>query len=331
VVVQEWPRGIKLKVRAEKGQNKKPAKRGIVSDFSRSASRRLGWAYSQGPWVGMLTLTYPKAEPVTYEQFAHDRHLLLLGLKKQGVRYLWVLEWQRRGVPHLHIWVDRDLETEFVETKSVRRNLSDGICQTESVRRKLSDKICPAWQRVMTHWLKIIGENDNPSAVAVALHPMTWCPWEVRVGNNYAAKYADKREQKGLPVGIEHFGRWWGVSRDTICPAYETEVDEETVNVKTGEVVRAVAIRRQIGRALRAWFPKRKKHKRNPQQGVTVALRDEKKAAILRILGFYLGEDPMQTQKTKTPDLESWSYRSQRSLARHMQYLREAAKGGGKK
>jgi len=182
----------------------------------------------------------------------------------------------------------------------------------------------------MAHWLKIIGENGNPKAVAVALHPMTWCPWEVRVGNNYAAKYADKREQKGLPVGIEHYGRWWGVSRDTIAPAYETEVDEETVNVKTGEVVRSVTIRRQLHRALRAWFPKRKKHKRNPQTGITVALRDEKKAAFLRILAFYLGLDPMETQKTKTPDQESWSYRSQRSLARHMQCLREAEKGAAK-
>lgn len=331
MVVQEWARGVKITVRSPKGEKTRPAKRGKISEFSRAAARRLGWAYSQGPWVGMMTLTYPDAKPVEYEEFARDRGLLLDYLRKRGIKYLWVLEWQRRGVPHLHIWVDQNLSDKICQTKSVRRKLSDKIWQTKSVRQNLSDENCQEWKDIICRWLAIIGANDNPAAVSVGLHDKTWCPWEVRVGNNYAAKYADKREQKGLPVGIEHYGRWWGVSRDTIKPAYTTEVDEETVSVKTGEVVRAVTIRRQIGRALRAWFPKRKKHKRNSLQGMTCALREEKKAAILRILAFYLGADPMETQKTKTPDQESWSYRSQRSLARHMQYVREAAKGGGKK
>lgn len=331
MVVQEWPRGVKIKVRSPKGEKTRPAKRGRVSEFSPDAARRLGWAYSQGPWRGMLTLTYPGGEPVTYEEFACHRHRILLHLKARGIRYLWVLEWQRRGVPHLHIWVDRDMETETVTTETVRQKLSDRIRQTEFVRQKMTDKKCPQWKDAICQWLRIIGANDNEKAVKVGLHPMSWCAWEVRVGNNYAAKYANKREQKGLPTGIEHFGRWWGVSRGTIQPSYATEVDEEVVNVKTGEVVRSVSIRRQLHRALRAWFPNRKKHKKNSQSGLTVALREGYKAEILRILAYYLGPDPMQTQKTKSPDQESWAYRSQRSLARHLQMKRESEKGADRK
>ena len=269
MVVQEWARGIKITVRATKGENKRPAKRGKVGAFSTTAARRLGWAYSQGPWVGMITLTYPGGVPVTYEEFARHRHAFLVRLKRQSVKYLWVLEWQRRGVPHLHVWVDRDLETETVKTETVRRKLTDRIRQTKTVRQNLTDETCPQWKDIICHWISVIGATENEDAYKVGLHPKTWCAWEVRVGNNYASKYANKREQKGLPTGIEHYGRWWGVSRDTIAPHYETEVDEEAVSVETGEVVRAVTIRRQIKRALCSWFPKRKKHKRNSQQGLT--------------------------------------------------------------
>jgi len=327
MVVQEWPRGIRIKIRTPKGEKKAPSKRGTISQFSRDAARRLGWAYSQGPWVGMITLTYPGAEPVTHEEFANHRNAVLESLKRRGIKYLWVLEWQGRGVPHLHIWVSQNLTDRTCQTKNVRRNLSNRICQTEYVRRKLTDGNCPEWMRVAAHWLNVIGEADNEKAVAVALHPKTYLDWEIRVGNNYASKYADKREQKGLPNGIKSYGKWWGVSRDTICPAYETEVEEETVNVKTGEVVRAVTIRRQIGRAFRTWFPNLKKHKKNSQTGIGRALRDEKRNAVLRILAFYLGEDPMQTQKTKTPDQQRYEYRQVMSLARHVQNVRESERG----
>jgi len=324
MVVEEWPRGIRIKVRAPKGEKTRPAKRGKISEFSRSAARRLGWAYSQGPWQSMITLTYPSPEPVTHEEFTAHRKAVCRLLKQMGIKYLWVLEWQRRGVPHLHIWLSQNLSDKTCPTKLVRQNLSDKIRQTEYVRQNLSDKTCQAWKRVAARWLDAIGESDNIAAVKVALHDKTCLPWEVRVGNNYASKYADKREQKGLPAGIECYGRWWGVSKDTIAPAYTTEVDEITVCTKTGEEVRAVAIRRQIGRAFRAWFPNLKKHKKNSQTGICRALRDTKREAILRILGFYLGEDPMQTQKTKTPDQQSWGYRADIALARHMQYIRES-------
>jgi len=329
MVVQEWRRGIKIKVRAAKGEKKKPAKRGRVSDFSRDSARRLGWAYSQGPWKGMLTLTYPGSVPVEYSEFHRHKKNLLKTLDRNGVKYLWVLEWQRRGVPHLHIWVSQDLSDKICPTKTVRRYLSDKICLTESVRQKLTDGNCPAWRGVMLHWLHLIGESTNQAAFNVAMHEKTYCPWEVRVGNNYAAKYADKREQKGLPVGIEHYGRWWGVSRGVIAPHYQTEVDEETVNTKTGEVIRASSIRRQIHRALRAWFPNRKKHKKNSLTGLTVALMETKKAAILRILSLYLGPDPMETQKTKAPDQHTYGWRADTALARELQRIRES-RGGTK-
>jgi len=275
VVVQEWARGIKIKVRSPKGENRKPAKRGRVSEFSRSAARRLGWAYSQGPWVGMLTLTYPNSRPVEYTEFKRHRDLLLKKMQRSGIKYLWVLEWQRRGVPHLHVWVSQNLSDRNCPTETVRQKLSDRIRPTETLRQNLSDGNCPEWRMYMLHWLNIIGERDNQAAHNVAMHDLSWTSWEVRVGNNYAAKYATKREQKGLPVGIEHYGRWWGVSRNTIAPHYQTEVDEEITNVKTGEITRAVVIRRQIHRALRAWFPNRKKHKKNRRKRLQKRRQEE--------------------------------------------------------
>jgi len=268
MVLQTWERGVSIKWPTGSEPDRPRGDRKKITEFTERASKALGWAYSQGPWQGMVTLTYADPQPVPQEEFSKHRHNFLKHLQRQGIAYLWVLEWQKRGTPHLHVWVDQ--------------YLTDG-----------------RWQKAMEHWLKLIGESDNPKARKVALHPMTWCPWDVRAGNNYASKYGQKRSQKGLPVGIDSYGRWWGVTRGIIKPRTSSDVGEEVVNQTTGEVHRATTVSRQCIHALRHWFPNLKKHKKSSRKGFSRALQESKHAAILRILSFYTGDVRIESQITQ--------------------------------
>lgn len=54
-----------------------------------------------------ITLTISTVKPITGEQWKKLREALLARLRRAGVvRFHWVTEWTRRGVPHLHMWVE---------------------------------------------------------------------------------------------------------------------------------------------------------------------------------------------------------------------------------
>jgi len=272
--------------------DRRPAKRGSVSDFSANSRRNLAWAYSQGPWVGMLTLTYPGAEAISKDETKSHLNAFLQHLRRHDIRYLWILEFQRRGQIHYHVWVSRPLieTTDTVTGDKIRR--------------------CFPWRSLMISWLRIIGESDNPKARAVALHPASYCPWTVRVGNNYAAKYAEKRSQKGLPTGIDTVGRWWSRSRGMSEPNYMLHMDESTETVKT----ESVQFRRQFHKYLCRQFPARQKLYWTPRQGIRVALNEDHMRQLQRLLLYYLGPD-LETAHTCTPDTPSYAFRA--AMSRH--------------
>jgi len=265
----------------------KPGKRGKIEKFSQSSRRNLAWKYSQGPWLGMLTLTYP-TDP-TKEDAKRHLHAWLQVLARRGLRYLWVLEFQRRGTPHFHVWIDADV--------------ADKI-RCDRLRRSFN------WRTLMVAWLRIIGEAKNDKARKVALHPFSWCPWEIRVGNNYAAKYADKICQKQLPERYDGFGRWWATTRNVV----------QTRSVKIEERAETVQFRRNVIRYMERRFPSTKRAFRTPDRGFRLALDPAGMLDVERLAILSFGLDLWdQTQwKIHVPDRNSYSLRCALSQGRHL-------------
>lgn len=285
--VELWPRGVRMIVRG-RPQKKRPSKRGLVDEFSPNSRRNLAWAYAQGPWCGMLTLTYPGSEIIPKNETKSHLNAFLQHLRRRDIGYLWIMEFQRRGQVHYHVWVSRNLSerTDIVTADKIRRHFP--------------------WRRLMLSWLAIIGEAENEKAKRVALHPASYCQWEVRVGNNYAAKYADKRRQKGLPAGVDTMGRWWARSRKLSEPNYRTEFDEGA-DAKT--------CRRVVHKYLCRVFKGRKNLFWTPNQGIRVSLNEKHHENVCRVLIYYLGS--MLDGRPRTgPDTPSQSYREAMSTHR---------------
>lgn len=240
--------------------------RGEVKQFSDRSRDRLSWIYSQGPWVSMLTLTYHEEWPSDGRESKRQLQTVLQMLRDKSIHYLWVLEWQSRGVPHYHIWMDR--------------RFPDVPAWQDDGRN--------SWRNIMRAWLKATGQINDEKACKFGFHQSSYVDWEVKVGNNYAAKYADKQTQKGLPPGVERYGRWWGCSYGVSKPTESVHIPEQTADIAWR--TDCTSMRRQVQRAF-ARFRGKEQKKRNSIKGFRQALRPEWKHNIDRLIRYILGED----------------------------------------
>jgi hypothetical protein len=135
----------------------------------------------------LVTLTY-HAETESWEdadgrnlrvvrRSKHDLNRFLNCLRRELGQYLWVQEFQSRGVVHYHV-----------------------LCEGE-----------PSHERVTWAWLRATGEwrDEHATKHAVKVDPVRG-DREVR---SYVGRYLGKGRQKTLPAGIDGAGRWWGRSR----------------------------------------------------------------------------------------------------------------------
>jgi len=260
MVVQEWPRGIRVK--QSQGKQIGGGTRGRVVDLSTGSRANMAWVYVQGPWRSMLTLTYHESFPDGRTSKA-QLNTWLQHLRQRGIKYLWVLEWQGRGFPHYHVWMD----AEFRDCP-LWEDESDG----------------KSWRPLMMHWLNITKQNVNQKTIDFALHQKTYCPWEVRAGNNYASKYASKQDQKGLPMGVDSYGRWWGASVGINKPIRQIEIPEfSDIPEEKDNLTKTVKFKRDAKRALEHWSTHPPK-KRRTLSGFSAVLRENRKNDICRIL-----------------------------------------------
>jgi hypothetical protein len=170
--------------------NTQGALRSEITMFSRKSRQRLAFVAANTSKVfrTMITLTYPAEFPTDgLEVKRHLREFLRFLRKDWGnPSYLWFLEWQKRGAPHVHILVDKPLPGDREETKWAR------------------------W-RIAATWFQIVDSHD-------ARHFAAGTRTE-RVRNpdgaaHYAVKYACKPHQKCVPKGYRNVGRMWGHSAD---------------------------------------------------------------------------------------------------------------------
>jgi hypothetical protein len=151
-------------------------------------------------WADLLfvTLTYPGEQAPEFqprEGWVVKRHFKALCLRFQrefGVplQATWKLEFQRRGVPHLHLAM-----------------VPPGCCKMQIDEMKYGLDVFRKW--LAEAWFEIVGSGseDHRRAGTSAEFFKSRSPQWYFTG--YTA--SDKGHQHEVPIEFSHPGRWWGV------------------------------------------------------------------------------------------------------------------------
>jgi hypothetical protein len=174
--------------------------RGRIGGWSEASARRLAFvaANVDSEFKSLLTLTY-RARAETWECDADrnrriiqraqaDRHRFLRCLADELGAYLWVREFQSRGVVHYHVISERQVTQE---------RATEAWCRASG---QLGDAA------VMRHGVRVDAIRSQGGALS------------------YLARYLGKERQKQLPPGVEGAGRWWGRSRSLSLAALDEVV-----------------------------------------------------------------------------------------------------------
>lgn len=189
VAVQVYRNDVVV-VRNGRGPDVVDAPRGEIAYFSRKSRQRLAFVAANTDVVfkTMITLTYPREYPSDGRSVKRHFNAFLTWLRRECGKpsYLWFLEFQRRGAPHIHLLVDWPLP----------------------LRRKPKSQFR---FRVSATWYRLVASGDPRHLAAGTRSERIRLPDGAA---RYAVKYAHKMEQKTVPKGYRNIGRFWGCSRD---------------------------------------------------------------------------------------------------------------------
>lgn len=168
--------------------------RGSITYLSRKSRERLAFIANNTlvEFRSMATLTYPADFPTDGERVKEHLHAWLMWARRQwrGLSYLWFLEFQKRGAPHIHLLLSVDLPRKR--------------CTVEAL-----------YARVALAWARIVDSGDPRHLKAgTRLERIRKPDGAAR----YALKYAYKCHQKVVPKQYQNVGRFWGCSRDVTPP-----------------------------------------------------------------------------------------------------------------
>jgi len=175
-----------------RGANVPPPGGGVRKDIQMltfDSRRRLAFVASNTSveFVTMITLTYPGDWENDGKEVKRHLAVFLKRLRRfwPGCQYLWFLEFQRRGAPHFHMFVDAQLPEKRADKARVYRMIGE-------------------W------WYKIVASDDPRHLKAGTRVEQIRKP---KGAARYAVKYAMKAYQKIVPVAYRSVGRFWGHSR----------------------------------------------------------------------------------------------------------------------
>lgn len=189
-----------------------------VFEFSSESRQRLMHVCRNSGHLiySQFLLSYPAIFPTDGEQVKKHLNALLTLLRKhyKGLCYLWCLEFQQRGAPHIHFFSSLDVNS--------------------SVRHFIASS-----------WVQIIGGGQE--VLNFHSHPNNFFRWEMSSGSYLSKEYLAKSVQKAVPEEYKNVGRFWGHSRN-MKPLFKTinpDDYEEHSNVVTGlkKVVRIITKR----------------------------------------------------------------------------------------
>lgn len=184
IVGVELYRNDAVVVRGKGWSNGVENTRSEIKEFSKASRRRLAFIASNTDVVftAMLTLTYPREFPNDGKQVKRNLKAFLveLGRKVQGLGYLWFLEFQKRGAPHIHV---------LVRGVRVHKPMQVWVSET---------------------WYRLCATGDERHLRAGTRLERIRKPDGAR---HYAVKYAFKMKQKSVPERYRDVGRFWGHSK----------------------------------------------------------------------------------------------------------------------
>ena len=202
----EFRHGARISYGVTPGRFQPSEVRGKVLGMSLKSRLRAAWAFGQAEcdWAGMITLTWRELpDPADVK-----RHLRNFSkwVKRQGHRFDgWILEFQRRGAPHFHIFIARG--------SSLWRALGPG--RETFIRHGKPTKIVRGLleRQLAERWIEITGQRD-PASVAFHHGGIIEEFRSPDAAGRYVAKEAAKRHQKELPEAYSAgVGRWWYLAR----------------------------------------------------------------------------------------------------------------------
>jgi hypothetical protein len=242
-----YPSSLRIKRPSFKSDLIPPDRTGQqISGFSDQSRSRLRFTSINAAHIltAQFCMTYHEYWPVNGREFKRQVNLFLTRMRKQfpGVQYLWIGEFQTRGAPHLHLFLNLP----------VTRFNHEWLAKTwHHIADPHSD------HHLWWHLDRV--EASGQSA---------FIPWQIG-GGGYLVKYLDKSHQKSIPDGFRSFGRWWGNSQKLVPDPETFERDSLAVhdwtvqNTTTGEYEEFRAakwLHRHIGRYQekvthgRTWF-----------------------------------------------------------------------------
>jgi len=263
--VEIFNRGVRL-VRETHGEQPPAGKRSEISSFTPGSKRRLRWAASNAypELITTFGMTYHKANPQGRECKKH-LHAFIEAMRRAypQIKYLWILEFQKRAIPHFHIWL-----TVHHETPGLQRYLAE------------------TWHR--------IAEPESPDHLWWHLRGENFIPWKMDSGS-YLCKYLDKCHQKNVPPNFTGIGRFWGASHGIVPSPVEIPIDEvpaPTLFVRTLCRHQETTLRRQNS--------KRRFHHQARRSSYSHRLPNAANVAI-QLLGALSPTTPLQDEPQPSP------------------------------
>lgn len=199
-----------------------------ITSFSDKSKRNLRFlaGNTSVPLISQFCLTYHRTCPDGATVKKHlNSWLTRIKQRFPEFKFLWVLEFQTRGVPHFHVWTNMPHDLPGL------RNF-----------------FAVAWNR--------ISEPDNEQHLAFHKHKKNFIAWEM-YNASYACKYLDKECQKHVPVGFLGVGRFWGNSRGLLATPEQIKPEDLKhllpikIDIETGEIDENIPYKwiiRQLGK-----------------------------------------------------------------------------------
>lgn len=159
--------------------------RGEIDHFSDKAKKRLRFSVLNSfPFlISQFCCTYHQNPPTEGKVLKKHLNIFLTRLRKNvKCKYLWILEFQKSGNPHFHIFL----------TVPPNNNLHEYLAKT--------------WNRIT---------QESEEHYRFHRHPHNFIDWDMGSGA-YTTKYLDKASQKNVPEGFGKVGRFWGASRGLV-------------------------------------------------------------------------------------------------------------------
>lgn len=218
VGVKVYPGGTWVVVRNGRGFGEPPRGKkgdGTIKKLSfRARARMLLMATETGvEFRSMMTLTYGLDFPRDGKRVKSDLNKFLNWVRRVlGCEYLWFLEFQKRGAPHVHILLAVESGDRYEFAKRWCEIASDDWRERLKIFRVHSNQL--QWQNARREGGMI----------------------------RYVAKYATKPGQKIVPRNYQNVGRFWGVSKG-VAQGVPDPVEIEATELELRDYLRATGHR----------------------------------------------------------------------------------------